>query len=508
MGYNHLSANNLSFQYEQSTHTVFSNISFTVNPGWTAVVGKNGCGKSTLFKLIAGELQPDTGTISTPDHIYYCPQGAEIPQGRLEEFYEAFYAGESAAGELFGLLKLDYDWPYRLLQLSYGENRRLQLACALYQEPEVLILDEPTNHLDEEGMELLLGALIRYSGIGLVVSHDRDFLNRLCSSTLFFEQDALRHRPGTVTEGLEQQELERQTAVNTYSALEKQASRLRATARNKQKTVEQKKGSTSKRSLRWKDSDSRYKIDQARMKGRDVIGSKLYKSADNQATRAEEKLAGLQKPSARKTGITIHGKPVRSDCIAQLPPGQFHFCDGRIMEYPELQLKPADRIALTGANGSGKTTLIRKLCQCLHINSDQVLYLPQEFSIRELQELEERFSAYTREEKGHVLAFFHRLNGEVETVNRLLALSPGERKKMALAMGFFAEVSLVILDEPINHLDMVSRLAMEEALKSYTGGVLLVCHDRSFREAVTTTEWRIGGRGCCTNLELISNSVP
>ncbi len=173
----------LSFSYTQQALPLFSSVNLRIGDGWTGFAGSNGCGKTTLALLIAGRLSPDSGSIRAGGSISYCPQ---IPEEISIDDYQYLYDYSADSMALKRMLGLDDEMYERPDTLSGGEKKRLQLFLALSASPDILILDEPTNHLDERNKEILLDALRAFRGAGILISHDRSFMDRLTGRTVIF----------------------------------------------------------------------------------------------------------------------------------------------------------------------------------------------------------------------------------------------------------------------------------------------------------------------------------
>lgn len=488
-----LSVSGLYYQYEQAIESLFKNLEFTVPVGWTGVIGANGAGKSTLLKLLCGELQLQRGFIRGVQSQIYCMQETKAPPATLHDFYQALYDGSNSAGRIFSLFSMHHDWPYRWDTLSHGERKRAQLAAALLSEPELLALDEPTNHLDSDGQRILLDGLKNFDGVGLIVSHDRAFLDALCSGFLCLGGGQVRYCHGPFSEMLEQEERGKKAAQRNFENHKRQYEQLKEETQAKREIAEKHKKKMSKKRLDKKDIDGKARIDGLRLQGKDVIGSVLAKKIQNRRDRAftDLAIAAEQKPLHRKSGISIGHSTSKRDYLAKLKAGTLSLGESLVLSFPDLYISGKERLALEGPNGSGKSTLIRELLQRGDIRKDETLYLPQEYAISDQRDITNRFYSLTDIERGALLSHFYRLNGNPEGLNNPKLLSPGEFRKLALAEGLFKGCSLIILDEPTNHLDLPSRLAIEEALGEFTGALIVVSHDSAFRNKLCTKCWEI-----------------
>ena len=189
---------NLSFAYAQSPEPLFTGLTASLPLGFTGVVGPNGGGKSTLLRLLVGELQPTEGEVIGADDAVYCEQQTDQPPPRLAEFLNDW---EGEAAELRGRLQLESDFLERWVTLSHGERKRAQIGCALWQRPGLLALDEPTNHIDGAANSLLRDALARFTGVGVLVSHDRELLDDLCTQCLWLSPPIARGILGRLQPG-------------------------------------------------------------------------------------------------------------------------------------------------------------------------------------------------------------------------------------------------------------------------------------------------------------------
>ena len=172
-----LSLQHLTYTYPTCVDSVLRDVSATLPCGWTGLVGDNGCGKSTFARIACGRLAPDRGTVAPRLFSVYCEQDASAEPDALCDFAAAY---DRDAVVLRRDLGVEDDWPWRYDTLSCGQQKRLQVACALWQRPDLLVMDEPTNHVDAPTREAIAADLARFKGVGLLISHDRALLDALC----------------------------------------------------------------------------------------------------------------------------------------------------------------------------------------------------------------------------------------------------------------------------------------------------------------------------------------
>jgi ATPase subunit of ABC transporter with duplicated ATPase domains len=486
-----LSFNAVYFSYPSSINPVLENISVDFHEGWTGITGDNGAGKSTLLMLAAGLLEPSAGSVSGGRGMY-CPQRTDDLPGGWEDF---FFAADGEAGRILSRLGIEADWPYRWDTLSHGERKRLQLGTALWRQPEFLALDEPTNHLDREARDLITGALENYSGAGLLVSHDRALLDRLCGACLFIRGGTAILRPGGVSQGIAEEERESLEARRIRKQLFNERDRLAREADARRRVVEGSKNRLSKKHIDAKDKDARGKINRARLSGKDRAGADNYKHMENRLGKLENVIENTAAPAARKQGITLEASAGKMDRVCAVPAGSIPL-DGdsrsgsRSLSFPELVIHPADRIALTGPNGAGKSTLLRFLLGQIPPRI-AVLYIAQEISAEEGRAALDALEKESEQDRGEILSRFSRLGSDPRLLLQSRLPSPGELRKLLIARGVFSNPALIIMDEPTNHLDLTSIRLLEDTLKEVPCALLLVSHDAAFLSALTTVAWVI-----------------
>ena len=479
---------NVNFTYDSMTGELLSGVTLHFSCGWTGIVGPNGAGKTTLLFLACGKLQPDHGFVSIPELVRYCPQRTDDPPEGVEELMAAQDRDSL-------ILKSDLDLQdgdlHRWESLSFGERKRFQIASALFHNPDLLALDEPTNHLDAATKNLLYRALKRYRGIGLLVSHDRELLDNLCRECVFIEPPTAILRPGNYSDGAEQARLEKESAASRLDAARFRLDKLEREHARRKHNASKSAGMNPKRRLSPKDHDARAKVDGARLSGRDAVQGKLQKQLEGRLDKARKELGAIPVKKEYPTGIVVTGSVCPKAHVLNLPAGELPLGEHRRLIYPGLNISSRDRIALTGPNGCGKTTLITSILPSLSLPTDRVTYLPQELRIDESLRLMDELHRLPGEKLGWVMNIVSRLGSRPEPLLESRLPSPGETRKIMLALGLLKEPWLVIMDEPTNHLDLVSIECLESALADCRSALLLISHDRRFLQVLTKTSWEI-----------------
>ncbi|MBN2445259.1 MAG: ABC-F family ATP-binding cassette domain-containing protein [Phycisphaerae bacterium] len=476
----------ITFLYDTSTAPVFEGLCVRFPRGWTGIIGANGSGKTTLLRLVCGELAAARGRLISPDRVVYCQQRTDDPPADFEMFARA---DDHAACMLHGQLSIDADWPKRWETLSHGERKRAQIAVALWQQPAVLAIDEPTNHIDADARQQLSKALTAFRGIGLLVSHDRELLDSLCRHCLMIEPPGATMRPGGYTQAHQQGQAEQTAARDARDRARREVTRLKREQAKRRQAADQANKKRSKRGLALKDHDARFKINQARVTGKDGQAGRVLNQMGGRVQQARDRLAGIHTKREQRMGIAIGGEQARRDFLLRLPSGTLGMGDDRVLEFPDLAIEPSDRIALIGPNGGGKSTLVRHIRAALTFPDEKVVYLAQEIERAEGREAMRQLGSLSRREYGDIISTVSRLGSDPARVMDTKEPSPGEVRKVMLALGMARTPHLIIMDEPTNHLDLPSIECLEVALETCPSALLLVSHDMRFLDRLTRTRW-------------------
>lgn len=484
-----LTLEHISYAYPDSPVALFSDVSVSLRAGWTGVVGANGAGKTTLLRLATQQLAAQGGRVVSPGDMLYCAQPTSAAPDLIEEFALDWGAD---AGRLRSLLRIDDDWCWRFDTLSHGERKRMQLAIALWRRPHVLAVDEPTNHLDAHARELVEAALKSFDGVGLIVSHDRALLDGLVRQCIFLGEGGATLRPGNYSEAKSQAEVEHRSAVAQRESAKRELARLRAEETRRRNEADRASALRSRGRVDAGDRDAKARIGLAILTGKDGQAGRLSAQMQGRMKRAHERLGDAR---VRKTlggeGIQLAGAPSRRDEVARLRGGEVRLADNRTLQIPELTVGAQDRVVLAGRNGAGKSTLLRRLAAGVLLPEECVLDIPQELDGDAVARLLDEVASLPSDAQGEVLSVVARLGSHPDRILAGDGLSPGEARKLAIAMGVVRGPQLILLDEPTNHLDIVATEALEEALAQYAGALVFVSHDRRFASRLAATWWNL-----------------
>ena len=507
-----LSCQNISKSF--GTDEILKNVSFHIEANEkAAIVGINGAGKSTLLKIIMQKETPDTGEVilAKDATIGYLAQYQDVSGHRtiyeevldakqniiemeerlrgmetqmntltgqeLETLLDGYHrlshefellGGYTYRSEVTGILKglgfSESEFDRQMSELSGGQKTRVSLGKLLVTKPDVLLLDEPTNHLDMESIRWLEGFLMNYKGAVVIVSHDRYFLDRVVTKVV----EIFQHQ-GYVYQG-------------NYTEFAKKKAKIR------------------------EDLLKQYYNQQREIKHQEEVITKLKSfNREKSIKRAEsrekmlDKIERLEKPTDENTDIHIVLEPdvTSGNDVLTVEHLRKAFGTHTLFDDLSFEIKRGERVALIGNNGTGKTTILKIINELLLADGGTIVlgsnvhigYYDQEHQLLHMEktifeEIADDYPQLNHTKIRNVLAAFLFTNDDV--FKRIADLSGGERGRVSLAKLMLSDANFLILDEPTNHLDITSKEILEEALKSYTGTVFFVSHDRYFINQTAT----------------------
>ncbi|EKY12318.1 ABC transporter, ATP-binding protein [Capnocytophaga sp. oral taxon 332 str. F0381] len=507
-----LNVHNLSVSFQGEY--LFEEVAFMLNGGdRVGLIGKNGAGKSTMLKLLAREIKPDSGIIATDKEVRigFLKQDIDFVKGRtiLEEAYQAFeeikrlelqlddihhqletrtdYESEAYHDllnnlsdythhyELIGGYQYQGDTEKVLLGLGFkrgdfnkltdtfsgGWRMRIELAKLLLQNNDILLLDEPTNHLDIESIIWLEQFLTTYSGAVVIVSHDKMFLDNVTNRTIEISVGKIYDYPKPYSKFLElRQEIREQQL---------------ASQKNQEKKIQQ----TEKLIEKFRAKASKASMAQSLIKKLDKIERIEVDEEDNA-------VMNVRFPVSVTPGKVV----LEIDEVSK------NYAEKQVLERVSLLVERGSKIAFVGQNGQGKTTLAKMIVgeipyegtiklghnvQLGYFAQNQADYLDGEISV--LDTMYNAANDTNRIKVRDILGSFLFRGDEVD--KKVKVLSGGERNRLALAKMLLSDFNVLVMDEPTNHLDIKSKNVLKKALQQFEGTLIIVSHDRDFLQGLT-----------------------
>ena len=484
-----ININNLTFSYDASYDNIFENVSFQIDTNWKlGLTGRNGRGKTTFLNLLLGKYEYGGSIRSSVSFDYFPCEVADINYDTM-----TIIAGICPEFEYWklqkelSLLDVNEEVLYRpFATLSNGEQTKVLLAALFLQDHHFLLIDEPTNHLDMDAREKLGQYLNTKEGF-ILVSHDRVFLNQCIDHILSINRSNIEVQKGNFSTWQHNKELQDRFELAENEKLKKEIKSLTAAARRTAQwsdQIEKTKNGTRLSGL---------KPDKGHIGAQAAKMMKRSKSLEARQENAVEEKSGLLKNIDTADSLSIKPKQYRSMILAKAEDLAILYEGRNVVSHVNLTINTGDRIAVTGKNGSGKSSILKLLAGekldwegSLRIGSGLITsYIPQDTSF-----LKGNLKNFSREEaidESLFKAILRKLDFErVQFEKDMREFSEGQKKKVLLAKSLCQQAHLYIWDEPLNFIDVISRMQIEELLLNHKPTMVFVEHDRAFCSDIAT----------------------
>lgn len=500
-----ISVNNLTFGYEDSFDYVFENISFSIDTNWKlGFIGRNGKGKTTFLNLLLGKYSYD-GTISTSTRFDYFPYKVSEKQKKMTvaEFMEDLKHGcelwrvvceLEALSESADVLYKPYGF------LSPGERTKVLLAILFSQENEFLLIDEPTNHLDKVARECVKSYLATKKGF-ILVSHDRDLLDACTDHCLVLNRCSIEVQNGNFSVWMDNKQRKDKFAIAENEKHRKEIQKLNHAAEQVSKWADKSEGT--------KIGYDPIKENDRSISTRSYIGAKTkkmqkrVKQIEKRIGKEIEEKKGLLQDIENPKDLKLVQLSHHKKTLIQVKEYGLKYVnsDSSVFENLNFGIEKGDRVVLAGKNGSGKTTLIRKIIQkCVeNISFDNIAEIGTcevasglivSYVGQETGGLKGSITDYCIEhglDKSLFCSILRQLDFERDQFfKNIESYSDGQKKKVLLATSLATPAHLYIWDEPLNYIDVFSRMQIEELILTYEPTMLFVEHDQAFCEKIAT----------------------
>ncbi|WP_225744794.1 ribosomal protection-like ABC-F family protein [Marinilactibacillus sp. Marseille-P9653] len=455
------------------------------------IIGRNGQGKSTLVKMIAGEIEQDSGKIEKSIEFQYF---AQIEKGTRIDF-------EMTDPELLGKLNIP---THSSDFYSGGEVSRLKLVNLFSRYTGGLLLDEPTTHLDTKGRRFLIEELQYFYGTALIVSHDRAFLDATVTSIWEVESGKVTVYKGNFSQYEVQKEAELEEQKQKHNLYVKEKNRLERTVDKKQRQA------TKLNQVSEKQKNRRIKPSRlSSSKQKDTVQKSAHKTVKAINSRIE-KLEEVEKPSAYRAlqfpvleNLKMYNRfPIRGEAVTIVKGNQV------LLEKINFQFPLGKRIGITGNNGSGKTSLIQYILAngsgiVMSPKAEISTYNQMDYYLEKQETLFQYLSKDSDYSEALVRAIAHNLGFlDNQLQQPVQSLSGGEATKLVLAKMFSISSNILILDEPTNFIDLETIEALEKLMIAYPGTIVFTSHDQRFMDHMADQIWKIENRKL--NLEVVN----
>lgn len=497
----------LTFAYEGSYDSIFEDVSFTIDTDWKlGLIGRNGTGKSTFLNLLLGKYSYQ-GVISSSDCFEYFPYQIQDKKKLTIDVIEEV----SPEYELWKIimeleqLEVDAEVLYRSYEtLSFGEQTKVMLAVLFSKENYFLLIDEPTNHLDRQTRELIQKYLQSKKGF-ILVSHDRELLDACVDHILAINRNNIEVQKGNFSSWWENKQRQDAYELSENDKLKKEIGKLEAAAERTARWAE--KVESRKIGFNPRKEPDRCIDTRAYIAEKSRRMQKRRKSLEQRQQNAIEEKEGLLKNIEKTIDLKIMPLEHYKDCYIRCQNVCVGYDDKEVISNISLELRKGERLVIEGINGSGKSSIIKAILQSentIIINGKKeelvpnnlraegelsvakglkVSYINQDTS--KLKGRLEDYIKYTGADESLFKSILRQLDFErVQFDKNMEDYSEGQKKKVLIASSLLSQAHLYIWDEPLNYIDVFSRIQIENLLKKYQLTMILIEHDKTFCDEV------------------------
>lgn len=487
-----INVNNLTFAYDGSYDTIFENVSFQIDTDWKlGFTGRNGRGKTTFLHLLLGKYEYSGSISAEVDFDYFPFAVADKSMMTIDVVEQVFpnYQYWQLSREL-NILQVLEDVLYRPFEtLSNGEQTKILLAALFLKDNNFLLIDEPTNHLDMKARQIVSDYLSHKKGY-ILISHDRVFLDACVDHILSINKSGIEVQKGNFSTWYHNKELRDRFELSENEKLLRSIKSMEAAARRTARwsdTIEKRKSRNSHRDAGFKPDKGHIGAQSAKMMKRSLI-------AQSRKQEAIEEKAKLLKNLERADALKIHPLAYRANSLITFDDVSIFYGEKQVLDHLTFDIKGGERIALQGKNGCGKSSILKLVCGfdiChtgnIHPGSGlKISYVSQDTS-----DLSGTLDEYAREKAIDATLFktiLRKLDfSRTQFEKRIEAYSGGQKKKVLIAASLCEEAHLYVWDEPLNYIDVISRMQIEDLLLTYQPTMLFVEHDQAFCENTATS---------------------
>lgn len=484
-----IDVNNLNFKYEGTIQNVFENVSFSIDTDWKlGLIGRNGKGKTTFLRLLKGDYEY-TGKISKSIEFDYFPYEVENKQMQTIDIVHEIIPNTDdweIVKEL-NLLKTDSEVLYRSFDtLSGGEQIKILLVSLFLKENNFLLIDEPTNHLDSQTRENLAEYLNKKKGF-ILVSHDRNFLDRVVDHIISINNTNIEVQKGNFSSWKDNKDARDNFEFTQNEKLRKDINRLEIAAKNTENW------SNKIEKSKYNTNNSGSSIDRGYVGHQSAKMMKKSKVIEKRVEKAIDEKSNLLNNIDRSDDLKIVPLNCNKNTLIMAHDLQIKYNNKNIFNKISFEIQNGDRIAIIGKNGAGKSSILKLILgydvpyggEMKIANDLKISYVSQ--STEELEGTLKNFAYQMKIDESIFKAMLSKMGfSSLDFNTDIKKMSEGQKKKVLIAKSISEMANIYIWDEPLNYIDIITRIQIEEAILKYKPTMIFVEHDETFIKNVAT----------------------